>query len=80
MADCRLYPRARGDLDDVWPYSVALWGEDQAEKYLRGIQRALDEISRALQSSPAARASAVVAPSNALRCRGFAFVALRGQR
>jgi toxin ParE1/3/4 len=33
-------PRARRDIDEIWDYSVDQFGLDQADLYLRGIQRA----------------------------------------
>ncbi len=35
-----LTPAARADLDDIWDYTVATWGEAQAEIYLRAIAAA----------------------------------------
>lgn len=40
-----LTPRARRDLDAIWAYSVESWGEDQAERYLRGIQAAIETVA-----------------------------------
>ncbi|MFO1103910.1 MAG: type II toxin-antitoxin system RelE/ParE family toxin [Methylocystis sp.] len=36
-----LTPRAQTDLEDIWNYTVAHWGDDQAEKYLRQIVAAM---------------------------------------
>jgi len=33
----RLSPRAQRDLDEIWDYSAATWGIDQAEAYTRQI-------------------------------------------
>ena len=33
----KLRPRARRDLDEIWTWSVAHWGEDRAERYVRAI-------------------------------------------
>lgn len=30
-------PAARGDLDDIWDYTIRNWGEEQAERYVRAI-------------------------------------------
>ena len=32
-----LSPRAQGDLDDIWDYTVGRWGVDRAESYTRRI-------------------------------------------
>jgi toxin ParE1/3/4 len=36
-----LRPRAQRDLEEIWEYSAAKWGVDQAEAYIRQIQRTL---------------------------------------
>lgn len=36
-----LTPAAQTDLGEIWDYTCERWGEDQAEKYVREIQRAL---------------------------------------
>jgi toxin ParE1/3/4 len=41
-----LSPRARGDLEAIWDYSQSNWGAEQAEAYLRQIQRALETLAR----------------------------------
>lgn len=41
----RITPRARRDLDEIWAYSVEHWGEDRAERYLRGIQAAIETVA-----------------------------------
>ena len=35
-----LSPRAQADLDGIWDYTEATWGEAQAETYLRDIAHA----------------------------------------
>jgi toxin ParE1/3/4 len=35
MADFYLRPKAVSDLEDIWDYTVRMWDEDQAERYLR---------------------------------------------
>lgn len=40
-------PRAKADLDDVWDYTTTRWSLDQAERYLRRIQRATLTIAEA---------------------------------
>lgn len=35
MADFYLRPKAVSDLEEIWDYTVRVWDEDQAERYLR---------------------------------------------
>jgi toxin ParE1/3/4 len=44
-AGLRLKPRAKRDLDEIWDYTVAHWGETQAEVYFRQIQRSLSRLA-----------------------------------
>ncbi|WP_370690110.1 type II toxin-antitoxin system RelE/ParE family toxin [Phenylobacterium sp.] len=37
-----LSPLARKDLEGIWAYSRERWGVDQAERYLRDIQRGVE--------------------------------------
>ena len=39
-----LSPAARTDLEQIWDYTLARWGDDQAEEYVREIQRAIDRL------------------------------------
>lgn len=39
-----LSPAAAADLEQIWDYTCERWGGDQAEKYVREIQRAIDRI------------------------------------
>ena len=41
MSRCALTPKAQADLDDIWNFTVARWGADQAEKYLRQLADAM---------------------------------------
>jgi toxin ParE1/3/4 len=36
-----LRPRAQRDIEDIWDYSATIWNVDQAEIYIRQIQRTL---------------------------------------
>lgn len=45
MTGVRLAPLARRDLDEIWDYTVATWGEAQAERYLRDIAAGFDRIA-----------------------------------
>lgn len=38
----RLTPAAQNDLDAIWEYTVLQWSANQAESYLRGLQKAFD--------------------------------------
>lgn len=38
-------PRAQEDIDEIWNYTAAQWGERQAEIYLRLIKTAVDAIA-----------------------------------
>lgn len=40
-----LSPAAQADLDGIWDYTSKRWGDDQAEKDVREIQRALERIA-----------------------------------
>jgi toxin ParE1/3/4 len=40
-----LSPRAQADLDEIWDYSAAHWGEGQAEAYVRQIQAAIELVA-----------------------------------
>jgi toxin ParE1/3/4 len=45
MSRYLLSPRARADLDDIWNYSAQRWGTDQAEDYIRLVQKAIETVS-----------------------------------
>lgn len=45
MTHYTLSPAARADLDEIWAFGEAQWGADQAERYVRGIQRAVETVS-----------------------------------
>jgi toxin ParE1/3/4 len=40
-----LSPRARADLEEIWNYSAAHWGDAQAEAYVRQIQAAIEKVA-----------------------------------
>ena len=40
-----LSPRARADLDEIWDYTTERWGGDQAEGYIRLLQRAIETVA-----------------------------------
>ena len=41
----RLSPRAKQDLAEIWAYTVARWGAEQAEDYIRQIKATLETIA-----------------------------------
>jgi toxin ParE1/3/4 len=40
-----LSPRAQGDLDEIWTYTVNRWGTEQAEFYIRQIGRNIETVA-----------------------------------
>ena len=44
MIPVLLTPRARGDIDDIWEFSVGRWGADRAVAYVREIGAVLSAI------------------------------------
>ena len=40
-----LSPAAQADLETIWDYTCERWDADQAEKYVRDIQRALERVA-----------------------------------
>ena len=45
MTDFLLSPAARADLDEIWDYTASRWSVDQAERYIRAIVEACQEIA-----------------------------------
>ncbi|MDP9805751.1 toxin ParE1/3/4 [Trueperella bonasi] len=45
MSQFRLTPAAQRDLSAIWDYTERNWGPNQAEVYLRQIQRTLELVS-----------------------------------
>jgi toxin ParE1/3/4 len=41
-----LSPAAQADLGQIWDYTRDRWGVDQAEEYLRELQRAIERALR----------------------------------
>jgi toxin ParE1/3/4 len=39
-------PRAHADIDEIWEYTADRWGIDQAERYVRTLQFAVETIAR----------------------------------
>jgi toxin ParE1/3/4 len=44
MARYTLSPLARADLDEIWNYTVNQWSVTQADRYIRQIERAIEDI------------------------------------
>ena len=38
MAEFRLRPKARSDIDAIWDYTVQTWGVQQARSYIAGLR------------------------------------------
>ena len=38
MAEVRLRPRARADIDAIWDYTITTWGVQQARCYVNGLR------------------------------------------
>ena len=41
-----LSPRAEADLAEIWDHTQSRWARDQAERYLRQIQAALEPLAQ----------------------------------
>ena len=46
MSQVILSPKAKSDLSDIWDYTLAEWGIDQAEKYVRDLWTAMQKQAR----------------------------------
>ncbi len=44
MSRYLLSPAARVDLERIWDYTADRWGDDQAEEYLRDVERAIERL------------------------------------
>jgi toxin ParE1/3/4 len=45
MSGYVLSPRAQADLDEIWDYTAEHWDTDQADRYIREIQRAIEIVA-----------------------------------
>jgi toxin ParE1/3/4 len=43
MSRVVLSPKAKSDLSEIWDYTLAEWGVDQAEKYVRDLWEAMQQ-------------------------------------
>jgi toxin ParE1/3/4 len=41
-----LSPRAKADIEDIWDYTEERWGEDQAKRYIRELEKAIETVAR----------------------------------
>ena len=41
----KIYPAARRRIIDIWHYTDKTWGDKQADKYVRGLYKAIDEFA-----------------------------------
>ena len=46
MSRAVLSPRAQKDLDGIWDYTVEQWNEDQAQRYVRNIWKAIETLAK----------------------------------
>jgi len=46
VPEVRLRPKAQADLNGIWEYTVETWGFDQAESYLRALNKTFETISQ----------------------------------
>jgi len=42
----KIYPAVRRRIIEIWQYADRTWGEKQADKYVRGLHKAIDEAGR----------------------------------
>lgn len=45
MADYRIRPRARIDLEEIWAYTAETWSEAQADKYVGRLFTAFEQLA-----------------------------------
>ncbi len=45
MAEYRLRPKARSDIDTIWDYTVKTWGVQQARSYIVGLRDVCTELA-----------------------------------
>lgn len=53
MAEYRLTPAARQDLENIWIYTRRQWGAEQANRYTDSLTAAFAELARSPRSVPA---------------------------
>jgi len=41
----KIYPDARRRIVEIWHYTDKIWGEEQADRYIRGIYKAIEKAS-----------------------------------
>ena len=45
MSNYFLSPLAREDLREIWSYTDGRWGANQADRYIRGLHRAIETVA-----------------------------------
>ena len=45
MSGFTLSPRAQADIEEIWDFTAGRFGLDQAEAYVRGIERAISTVA-----------------------------------
>jgi toxin ParE1/3/4 len=45
MSSYVLSPLARKDLREIWSYTAERWGIEQADRYIRGLHRAIETVA-----------------------------------
>lgn len=53
MAEYRLTPAAVRDLENIWQYTAATWGLEQAERYMDDLTAACADLAQSPRSAPA---------------------------
>ena len=46
MLNFALRPKARADLDGIWAYTAETWGLEQAQTYVRALNRAFNRLAK----------------------------------
>jgi len=45
VAEYRLRPKARSDIDTIWDYTIKTWGVQQARRYIAGLRDVCIELA-----------------------------------
>ena len=46
MSGYALSPRAKADIEEIWDYTEKRWGLDQAKRYIRELEQAMETVAR----------------------------------
>jgi toxin ParE1/3/4 len=52
MAEYRLAPKAERDMEDIWQYTRAQWGLEQAHRYTDRLIAAFEELAASPKTAP----------------------------